>query len=246
MHIRDFFKPVHPIADCARAFGRNFIRNTRKGLGTVQNHLRKCISVFSESYDTVGYYTVLLLVLTALAAAAYSYRNGGFNPQITAESPQQTPEAAVAVQSQPQLQTLTETEERTFIMPVAGEIRTAFSMDKLNWSETLGMWQTHPALDIAASGGEAVLAAADGTVTEVYSDVLYGNTIVIDHGSGCIIQYASLNTLQMVEAGQKVRQGDVISAIGSNIAEAELGTHLHLECYIDGVPTDFDTLLHEN
>lgn len=246
MNIRHYLKPARQMLNRASDLCRKTIQQVRKGASFILQYVRKGFSAIQEHYDTVGYYTVLLLVLTALATAAYSYRNGGFRRETVADVPQPTPEAAIAVQSQPLPLTTEAPEVRTFIMPVDGEIRTAYSAGELSWSETLGMWQTHPAIDVAASGGEAVLAAADGTVLEAYSDALYGNTIVIDHGDGCVIRYAALNTLQMVTVGQQVRQGDVISAVGSCSAEAELGAHLHLEYFKDGEAEDFAALLQEN
>ena len=41
------------------------------------------------------------------------------------------------------------------------EILAEYAPDAPVWSETLGQWQTHPALDIAGSPGEAVYACRD-------------------------------------------------------------------------------------
>ena len=55
-----------------------------------------------------------------------------------------------------------------------------YAPDAPVWSETLGQWQTHPALDIAGSPGEAVYACREGVVSEAWSDRLWGNVVVID------------------------------------------------------------------
>ena len=119
--------------------------------------------------------------------------------------------------------------ESELAVPVEGEVSHAYS-------------ESQPWLMFSCTIGTDVVAAADGTVIEAYSNPLYGNTIAIDHG-GCILRYASLNTLQLVSVGQYVQQGEVISAAGTCASESELGAHLHLECYIDPNATDYCTLL---
>jgi len=176
--------------------------------------------------EEMGYYAVLTLVLIALGAAANDYRNKKATQDILAALPTQDP--GVSVQSKPD-QTLPPEEESSYIMPVNGAIITAFSDTELNWSTTLQLWQTHPALDIAAAAGETVKAVANGTVTEAYSDALYGNVIVIEHEDGSQAKYSSLNTLKLVQVGQKVKQGDVIGTI----MRADGGTEmLHIEVYL--------------
>lgn len=116
------------------------------------------------------------------------------------------------------------------IMPVQGEIITEFTSDKLVYSETLEEWRGHPGIDIKAELGAKVIAVLDGRVSKVYEDSLWGKTIVIDHGDGLETIYSNLGTLEMVEVGIEVRQGDNISTIGKS-AQVELlmENHLHFE-----------------
>ena len=116
------------------------------------------------------------------------------------------------------------------IMPVQGEIITEFTSDKLVYSETLEEWRGHPGIDIKAELGAKVIAVLDGRVSKVYEDSLWGKTIVIDHGDGLETIYSNLGTLEMVEVGIEVRQGDNISTIGKS-AQIELlmEDHLHFE-----------------
>lgn len=116
------------------------------------------------------------------------------------------------------------------IMPVQGEIITEFTSDKLVYSETLEEWRGHPGIDIKAELGTKVIAVLDGRVSKVYEDSLWGKTIVIDHGDGLETIYSNLGTLEMVEVGIEVRQGDNISTIGKS-AQVELlmENHLHFE-----------------
>lgn len=192
--------------------------------------------------ESIGYYAVLLVVLAALATVAHEYRSGEFR----LKKEEGIPDEGVAVQMQPDPTLAPRVSEPEFMIPVDGKIIGAFSDDSLEWSETLQLWQTHPAVDIEAAAGEAVYAAADGTVIEIYDDSLYGSTIVIDHGNGRVLRYASLNTVQMVETGQWVVQGEVIGSAGFCDAEADKGAHVHLEYFENGTAKDFFDLIDES
>ena len=97
-------------------------------------------------------------------------------------------------------------------LAVGGEIVAEYSPDAPVWSETLGQWQTHPALDIAGSPGEAVYACRDGVVSEAWKDRLWGNVILVEHDDGYQSTYAGLNTLNMVAIGDAREAWDRSSA----------------------------------
>ena len=208
------------------------------------NKLKTRLAKLSEYKDAVGYYSVLAIVLVALSAAAYDYR--GRKEERTVMDSSTIQQTGIAVQTQTDPTFHPEMNEPDFISPVRGKVIEEFSDDELIWSTTLQLWQTHPALDIAASAGEAVVASANGKVVETYSDAMYGNIIAVEHENGTIIKYASLNTLELVEIGQTVRQGDVISSVGTCVAERELGPHIHIECIKDGETSDFLLLLEKS
>ena len=127
--------------------------------------------------------------------------------------------------------------------PLEGEVVGDYSPEAPVWSGTMGQWQTHEGVDIAGAPGEAVVACGDGVVADVYSDRLWGNVIVIDHGDGYTSTCASLNTLELVRAGQAVSAGEVISAVGRSAdCEADLGWHIHFALTLDGAPVDFADL----
>lgn len=205
------------------------------------NAMHLLIAQISSHRESILYYSALLLILSGLAAASYNYRNPTirYTPTTTIH---QT-DSAIAVQSIPETQ---DDEFNSLRAPLHGEIINSFCIDELIWSETLSMWQTHPGIDIAASPGEAVAAAADGMIVEAYSDSLYGNIIVLDIGNGRSVRYASLNTLQMVEVGGEVVRGEIISSAGTCIGESSIGSHVHMEYYENGVPTDPTPLIVEN
>ena len=91
---------------------------------------------------------------------------------------------------------------------------------------------THTGLDIAASRGTPIKAAAAGTVTYSGTKGSYGNLVIITHADGTQTYYAHCNTLN-VTAGQKVSQGQLIATVGST--GNSTGPHLHLEIRVNGV-----------
>ena len=89
----------------------------------------------------------------------------------------------------------------------------------------------HAGLDIGAKFGEEIIAADGGTVLIAeYSDS-YGNFVLIDHGDRYSTAYGHMSEIA-VEAGQEVKQGELIGYIGST--GWSTGPHLHFEIRLDG------------
>ena len=82
-------------------------------------------------------------------------------------------------------------EPHVVVLPIQGEVLTAFSVDQLLYNETLDDWRTHDGVDIAAAEGDAVLAACAGTVSSITDDPLMGTTVVIQHSGGHETTYAN-------------------------------------------------------
>lgn len=94
----------------------------------------------------------------------------------------------------------------------------------------------HKGLDIANSGGGAILAADAGTVVvSGWTNVGYGNHVIVDHGNGYQTLYAHLSTLSVVE-GQRVARGATLGQMGST--GRSTGTHLHFEIRTSGGAVD--------
>ena len=73
----------------------------------------------------------------------------------------------------------------------------------------------HFGVDMAAPTGTPIVAPADGIVSLADEDMYFeGSLIMIDHGQG-LISYYLHNESVLVEAGQKVTQGQQIGTIGS-------------------------------
>lgn len=94
----------------------------------------------------------------------------------------------------------------------------------------------HHGIDIAATRGAAVLAAAAGRVEYVGNGMRgYGNTVIIDHGNGLRSLYAH-NSRVLVRRGERVDPGQPVARVGrTGNATAE---HCHFEIRKGGVPID--------
>ncbi len=126
-----------------------------------------------------------------------------------------------------------------FIWPVTGNLERGYDAEKLTYDVTMADWRTHNGWDIAAGLGGHVLSAADGTVSAVFADPLYGTTVEIDHGEGVVSVYANLAAEPTVSVGQSVQVGDIIGAVGES-ALCEVGEcyHLHFAMKLNGELSD--------
>ncbi len=103
-----------------------------------------------------------------------------------------------------------------------------------------GRWHNdvHTGIDISGSSvyGKPIIAANTGTVyAATWSNVGYGNYVIIDHGGGVSTLYGHCSSLA-VSKGQTVTKGSVIAYVGAtgNVT----GPHLHFEVRVNGNPVD--------
>lgn len=121
-------------------------------------------------------------------------------------------------------------DSKKFSMPVFGEISFEYAQDRLVYSKTLNEWRAHPGIDIKAERGTPVKVVADGVVTEIKNDPRLGVTIIVDHLNGIKTVYSNLANGDMVTPNQKVKQGEVIGAVGNTASfESAEPPHLHFE-----------------
>ena len=102
-------------------------------------------------------------------------------------------------------------------------------------SPTEGASSNHQGIDIGASTGASILAAASGTVTISTYSYSAGNYIMIHHGGGVYTVYMHCSEL-LVTAGQEVSEGQVIGKVGST--GYSTGPHLHFGIRVNGSYTN--------
>lgn len=90
----------------------------------------------------------------------------------------------------------------------------------------------HPAIDVATSYGATVYAAGSGAVVRTgWLFTGYGYSVIISHGNGLQTLYSHLKG-PLVNAGQWVRRGQAIGAVGST--GRSTGPHVHFEVRKNG------------
>ncbi len=109
-----------------------------------------------------------------------------------------------------------------FVWPALGPISGVYGSQRiLNGAPRA----PHYGVDIAAPEGSPVIAPADGVVTLAEPGfLLTGGTLVIDHGHGLSSTFIHLSRIE-VSVGAKLRQGDLIGAVGATGRAS--GPHLH-------------------
>jgi murein DD-endopeptidase MepM/ murein hydrolase activator NlpD len=93
----------------------------------------------------------------------------------------------------------------------------------------------HSGIDIGASYGMPIYAAADGVVVEAGWTGGYGKAVIIDHGNGIATLYGHSSAIY-VSPGQPVKRGQLIAATGAT--GFATGPHLHFEVRVNGTPVD--------
>ena len=118
-----------------------------------------------------------------------------------------------------------------------------YNSNELQYNDTLKQWEIHKAIDLIGDENTKVLAIANGTVTNLYTNYLEGTVIEISHNNGLTSIYKSLDQDVKIKLGDYVKQGDSIGTIASSMArEQNSGNHLHLEMYLNNIavnPNDY-------
>jgi murein DD-endopeptidase MepM/ murein hydrolase activator NlpD len=112
------------------------------------------------------------------------------------------------------------------IWPASGPVTSPFGF---RWG------RMHEGIDIGASYGSPIHAAAAGTVIYCGWESGYGNFVVIDHGGNLATAYGHQSAIA-VTCGQHVDQGQTIGYVGST--GHSTGPHLHFEVRVTGNAVD--------
>ena len=95
--------------------------------------------------------------------------------------------------------------------------------------------QDHVGFDLSVVKHYPIEAANDGKVVLAEYFGIYGNTVLIDHGTGLLSLYGHMSSID-VKAGQPVKKKDVLGKSGETGLAA--GDHLHFGLFLQGVPVD--------
>ena len=121
--------------------------------------------------------------------------------------------------------------------PIEGWITRGFSLKEHAFGGE------HTGIDFAAKEGTEVKVTADGKVSFVGWDDVYGNLVVVDHQNGYVTYYGH-NSRILMNSGDFVKRGEVIALSGNSGRSS--APHLHYEIRKvanpaaggDGVPID--------
>ena len=120
-----------------------------------------------------------------------------------------------------------------FALPMGSDIIRDYSDGELVKNALTGDWRTHNGIDFGGREGNTVSAIQDGKVIDVYTDSLWGTTVVIDHGCSVTAFYKGLKKGSTVSIGDEVKKHGEIAKLGTIPIEADEGAHLHLEIKVN-------------
>ncbi|MBN1882387.1 MAG: M23 family metallopeptidase [Deltaproteobacteria bacterium] len=119
------------------------------------------------------------------------------------------------------------------VKPTKGFICSGFGYRRDPYTKKLRM---HEGIDIANKHGTPIYTGADGIVSFTGVRSGYGFCVVVDHGYGMESLYAHMSSI-LVDEGDTVKRGvDKLGLMGCT--GKCVGSHLHYEVHINGVPVD--------
>ena len=205
--------------------------------------------------------TIMLLVLTAIIITTVvanraanndlppdDSQQAGVNDPNTNETPDDTqkPDDTPDDSQKPDdSQTGADALPEHFLLPVSGVMQQKHDSALQVFSPTMGDYRVHLGIDIGTVAGASVSAMADGTVTQVWEDVLMGQCVAVKHGGDAYTVYKNLSPElpETTVVGASVKAGDVIGTVGeSAMVEVAEEPHLHLEMTVGGLqvnPLDY-------
>ncbi len=206
---------------------------------------------FAQFIAGKGFYVALAVCLVGAAAAAWltidktleSLTGQGEVPisEVSESAARPAPEsAAAAAPGETESETFWPfTQKTTYALPVQGDIIQDYSDGELVKNETLGEWRTHDGIDIKCEAGADICAPADGKITRVWSDPMWGECVEMEHADGVTSVFCGLDKELSVKEGDEVKLGGVIGKLGeTNSAEIGADSHLHFAMKKDGKYAD--------
>lgn len=189
------------------------------------------------------YYVVLVasvLAIGALVAVSISMSQAGpvlEVPDSSLETPDDSSQDPGTDPEDPDEPT--DTDPIVFTLPLETyTLGTDYSGSEFVYSATLKEFTQHTGVDFKAEEGASVLAAYEGVVESVTYSLLDGATVVIKHNDELFTVYSSLAEEVHVEAGDRVKAGDVIGTVATCYNELLEGPHLHFEVLYQNAAVD--------
>ncbi len=220
-------------------------------------------SRFSRFFKGRGFYVALAVCLVAVCGLAVTTfidvfnQNraqvedpGSFSPPSSDNRPVDTPQTDVPDTRTTALEepepTAAPPDDPTaepddlFVLPLTNEVMGRYSTEPV-FSVTLQSWRLHTGVDFKGEIGQTVKAVADGTVEQVYSELIWGDCLLIDHGYGVKSLY--WGAASSLKTGHTVKVNEEIGVLSEIPCESVMGPHLHLEMQIGGETVDPVTAL---
>jgi len=183
--------------------------------------IRKLKYFFKRNAYAIAVSVCVLLVLTLVSVSALTFTSNNGSLEVDQEQENLTPNVPAGSD-----------EVIVFKMPLENaKISKEYAEHHLLEDKTTGFWQTHQAIDFVASEGDKVLAVYDGTVEKVENSMMDGLVITIKHSDSLKSVYKCLSDESLVSVGDKVKAGQEIGKVATNLTEKADGIHLHFELY---------------
>jgi hypothetical protein len=99
----------------------------------------------------------------------------------------------------------------------------------------MGELRDHLGLDLAATRGQSIFAAAPGVVLRAGWNGSHGYQVEVQHSAKILTRYSHLSRV-LVRPGAILERGDVVGLAGDT--GMATGVHLHFELWKDGEPMD--------
>jgi murein DD-endopeptidase MepM/ murein hydrolase activator NlpD len=123
---------------------------------------------------------------------------------------------------------------RSFLAsPVPAEFSRVTSGFGMRMHPILRRLRMHEGIDFAAPIGTPVWVVGDGVVEFAGVQGGFGKVVIVRHSRNRHTLYAHLSRID-VRRGQRVKQGQLIGAVGST--GWSTGSHLHFEFHVNGTP----------